>query len=195
MKIAVVGTGYVGLVTGAGFSDFGHDVTCVDIDARRVETLRRGDVPFYEPGLHDLIKRNADLGRLTFTTSTAEAVAGAEIVFIAVGTPSADDGSADLSYVLDAAKQIGAALTGFTVDRHQEHRPGRHRREGARRRGVDREAPVRRRLEPRVPQGGRRGQRLPQARARDRRRRRSARPSSCCASSTAAFCAPAIASR
>jgi len=74
MKITVVGTGYVGLVTGAGFSDFGHDVTCVDIDAERVAKLRRGEVPFYEPGLHDLIKRNTTLGRLRFTTTTAEAV-------------------------------------------------------------------------------------------------------------------------
>ncbi|MBA3465671.1 MAG: UDP-glucose/GDP-mannose dehydrogenase family protein [Deltaproteobacteria bacterium] len=115
MKIAVVGTGYVGLVTGAGFSDFGHDVTCVDIDPKRVETLRRGEVPFYEPGLHDLIKRNAGLDRLHFTTSTVDAVKGAEVVFIAVGTPSTEDGSADLSYVIEAAKQIGAALTGFTV--------------------------------------------------------------------------------
>lgn len=115
MNIAVVGTGYVGLVTGTGFSDFGHHVTCVDIDPKRVETLRQGEVPFYEPGLHDLIKRNVKLGRLHFTTSTAEAVANAEIVFIAVGTPSADDGSADLSYVVEAAKQIGAAITGFTV--------------------------------------------------------------------------------
>jgi len=115
MKIAVVGTGYVGLVTGAGFSDFGHDVTCVDIDARRVETLKRGEVPFYEPGLHDLIKRNAGLDRLHFTTSTKDAIAGAEIVFIAVGTPSGEDGSADLNHVIEAAKQIGAALTGFAV--------------------------------------------------------------------------------
>jgi UDPglucose 6-dehydrogenase len=115
MKIAVVGTGYVGLVTGAGFSDFGHDVTCVDIDTTRIAKLRSGDVPFYEPGLHDLIRRNTGLGRLRFTTSTAEAVAGSQIAFIAVGTPSADDGSADLGYVLDAAAQIGAALTQFTV--------------------------------------------------------------------------------
>ena len=115
MKIAVVGTGYVGLVTGAGFSDFGHDVTCVDIDPARVATLRNGEVPFYEPGLHDLIKRNAGLERLRFTTSTPDAVAGAEIVFIAVGTPSGEDGSADLGHVLAAARQIGAALTGFTV--------------------------------------------------------------------------------
>ncbi|HEY1813812.1 MAG TPA: UDP-glucose/GDP-mannose dehydrogenase family protein [Kofleriaceae bacterium] len=115
MKIAVIGTGYVGLVTGAGFSDFGHDVTCVDIDATRIAKLRSGDVPFYEPGLHDLIRRNTGLGRLRFTTSTAEAVAGSQIAFIAVGTPSAGDGSADLGYVLDAAAQIGAALTQFTV--------------------------------------------------------------------------------
>jgi UDPglucose 6-dehydrogenase len=115
MKIAVVGTGYVGLVTGAGFSDFGHDVTCVDIDAARISTLRSGEVPFYEPGLHDLIRRNTALGRLHFTTTTAGAVAGAQVVFIAVGTPSADDGSADLAYVLGAAKDIGAALTQFAV--------------------------------------------------------------------------------
>jgi UDPglucose 6-dehydrogenase len=115
MKIAIVGTGYVGLVTGAGFSDFGHDVTCVDIDAARIAKLREGEVPFYEPGLHDLITRNTTLGRLHFTTSTAEAVAGAQVAFIAVGTPSADDGSADLSFVLEAARQIGHAMTGFTV--------------------------------------------------------------------------------
>jgi UDPglucose 6-dehydrogenase len=115
MKIAIVGTGYVGLVTGAGFSDFGHDVTCVDIDTARVATLRRGEVPFYEPGLEELIRSNTARGRLHFTTSTAEAVAGAQLVFIAVGTPSSADGAADLSYVIEAAKQIGAALTQRTV--------------------------------------------------------------------------------
>jgi UDPglucose 6-dehydrogenase len=115
MRIAVVGTGYVGLVTGAGFADFGHDVTCVDIDETRVQKLRAGEVPFYEPGLHDLIKRNTTLERLRFTTSTREAVEGAQIAFIAVGTPSTPDGSANLQYVLDAAKAIGEAMTGFTV--------------------------------------------------------------------------------
>jgi UDPglucose 6-dehydrogenase len=115
VKIAVIGTGYVGLVTGAGFSDFGHDVTCVDIDPKRIELLERGEIPFHEPGLPELVARNAKLGRLRFTTATAEAVATAKVVFIAVGTPSAQDGSADLSYVLEAARQIGAALTGFTV--------------------------------------------------------------------------------
>jgi UDPglucose 6-dehydrogenase len=115
MRIAVVGTGYVGLVTGAGFADFGHDVTCVDIDETRVQKLRAGEVPFYEPGLHDLIKRNTTLERLRFTTSTKEAMEGAQIAFIAVGTPSGNDGSANLQYVWDAAKQIGEAMTNFTV--------------------------------------------------------------------------------
>ncbi|HEY4240961.1 MAG TPA: UDP-glucose/GDP-mannose dehydrogenase family protein [Kofleriaceae bacterium] len=115
MRIAVIGTGYVGLVTGAGFSDFGHDVTCVDIDPARVAQLRRGEIPIHEPGLPELVRRNAALGRLRFTSSTAEAVAGAQIAFIAVGTPSGEDGSADLSYVLEAAAQIGRALDGFAV--------------------------------------------------------------------------------
>src|SRR5437762_1017874 len=115
MKIAVIGTGYVGLVSGAGFSDFGHEVTCVDIDRGRVESLRRGEIPIFEPGLPELVQRNAKLGRLRFTTEIAEAVPGAKIVLIAVGTPSRDDGGADLSYVLEAAKQIGAAINGNTV--------------------------------------------------------------------------------
>jgi len=115
MKIAVIGTGYVGLVSGAGFADFGHDVTCVDIDSNRVEALRRGEIPIHEPGLPELVRRNAQLGRLKFTTSTAEAVPGALIVFIAVGTPSGSDGSADLQYVHEAARNIGRAINGFTV--------------------------------------------------------------------------------
>lgn len=115
MKIAVIGTGYVGLVTGAGFSDFGHDVTCVDIDESRIQGLRRGEMPFHEPGLPDLVRRNIQLNRLHFTTKTAEAVANAQIAIIAVGTPSDDEGRADLSYVVQAARDIGAALTGYTV--------------------------------------------------------------------------------
>ena len=115
MKIAVIGTGYVGLVTGAGFSDFGHDVTCVDIDPARVDALARGEIPIVEPGLGELVRRNASLGRLRFTTSTADAVSSVQLAFIAVGTPSAPDGSADLTHVLKAAEQIGRALTGFTV--------------------------------------------------------------------------------
>ena len=115
MKIAVVGTGYVGLVAGAGFSEFGHDVTCVDVDPARIDCLHRGEMPIHEPGLPELVHRNAKARRLKFTTSIAEAVPGAELCVIAVGTPSAADGSADLTYVLDAARQIGEALTGYAV--------------------------------------------------------------------------------
>ncbi|HEU4615060.1 MAG TPA: UDP-glucose/GDP-mannose dehydrogenase family protein, partial [Kofleriaceae bacterium] len=115
MKIVVVGTGYVGLVTGAGFSEFGHTVTCVDIDPKRVEALQRGQIPIHEPGLDELVRRNSALGRLSFTTSTAEAVPGAQAVFIAVGTPSSHDGAADLQYVLAAARDIGRSIDGFTV--------------------------------------------------------------------------------
>ncbi len=115
MKIAVIGTGYVGLVTGAGFAELGNTVTCVDIDRTRVEQLQRNEIPIHEPGLPELVRRNSAAGRLHFTTSTADAVAGAQIVFIAVGTPSAPDGSADLTYVLAAAREIGKALDGFTV--------------------------------------------------------------------------------
>jgi UDPglucose 6-dehydrogenase len=115
MKIAVIGSGYVGLVAGAGFSDFGNQVTCVDIDPSRIERLRRGEIPFHEPGLSDLVQRNARQGRLVFTTDTAEAVRDTEVVFLAVGTPSLPDGSADLRYVLEAARQVGRGLTGYTV--------------------------------------------------------------------------------
>lgn len=115
MKIAVIGTGYVGLVTGAGFSDFGHDVTCVDVDRGRVAALERGEIPIHEPGLPELVRRNAHLGRLHFTTSIAHAVPGAQVAIIAVGTPSSPDGAADLSYVFEAARQIGGALDGYAV--------------------------------------------------------------------------------
>jgi UDPglucose 6-dehydrogenase len=115
MKIAVIGSGYVGLVAGAGFSDFGNHVTCVDIDPSRIERLRRGEIPFHEPGLSDLVQRNARQGRLVFTTDTADAVRDTEVVFLAVGTPSLPDGSADLRYVLEAARQVGRGITGYTV--------------------------------------------------------------------------------
>jgi UDPglucose 6-dehydrogenase len=115
MKIAVIGTGYVGLVSGAAFSDFGHDVTCVDIDRDRIAGLCRGVLPFHEPKLPELVHRNAKLGRLHFTTSMADAVARASVVFIAVGTPACPDGSADVGYVIEAARQIGRAIEGFTV--------------------------------------------------------------------------------
>ena len=116
MKIAMIGTGYVGLVSGAGFSEFGTDVVCVDKDAAKIAMLRNGQMPIYEPGLEDLVARNVDAGRLHFTTELEAAVAGAEAVFIAVGTPSRrGDGHADLSYVHAAAREIAAAVTGYTV--------------------------------------------------------------------------------
>jgi len=115
MKIAVIGTGYVGLVSGVGFAELGHDVTCVDVDAPRIAALRRGEIPIHERGLPELLARNVRAGRLTFSLSTAEAVAGARAVFIAVGTPSAPDGTADLRAVLGAAADIGRAIDGFTV--------------------------------------------------------------------------------
>ncbi len=115
MKIAVIGTGYVGLVTGTCFAESGHQVVCVDKDPRKIEILEAGGLPIYEPGLDELVRRNARDGRLHFTTRIAEAVPGAEVVFIAVGTPPGEDGSADLSHVVGAAEEIGRALTGYAV--------------------------------------------------------------------------------
>ncbi|MFN4191803.1 MAG: UDP-glucose dehydrogenase family protein [Tabrizicola sp.] len=116
MRIAMIGTGYVGLVSGACFSDFGHEVICVDRDAGKIDRLNRGEVPIFEPGLEALIAKNAGAGRLSFTTDLAAAVDGAEAVFIAVGTPTRrGDGHADLSYVMAAAAEIGRALTGYAV--------------------------------------------------------------------------------
>jgi UDPglucose 6-dehydrogenase len=116
MKIAMIGTGYVGLVSGVCFSDFGHDVVCVDKDPGKIEKLNRGEVPIYEPGLDTLMARNVATGRLSFTLDLAAAIAGAEAVFIAVGTPTRrGDGHADLTYVFAAAEEIARALTGYTV--------------------------------------------------------------------------------
>jgi UDPglucose 6-dehydrogenase len=116
MRIAMIGTGYVGLVSGACFSEFGVDVTCVDKDAEKIERLSRGEMPIYEPGLDHLVASNMAAGRLRFTTDLTAAVAGADAVFIAVGTPSRrGDGHADLSYVHMAAREIAAAVKGFTV--------------------------------------------------------------------------------
>ena len=112
----MIGSGYVGLVSGACFADFGHDVVCVDKDASKIERLLNGVMPIYEPGLDELVARNVQAGRLRFTTELAEGVAGADAIFIAVGTPSRrGDGHADLTYVHAAAKEIGEALTGYAV--------------------------------------------------------------------------------
>ncbi|WP_281826488.1 UDP-glucose dehydrogenase family protein [Jannaschia rubra] len=116
MRIAMIGTGYVGLVSGVCFSDFGHDVICVDRDPAKIARLDAGEVPIFEPGLDDLMNRNVAGGRLSFTTDLKKAVAGAEAVFIAVGTPTRrGDGHADLTYVMDAATEIAQALTGYAV--------------------------------------------------------------------------------
>ncbi|WP_299648199.1 UDP-glucose/GDP-mannose dehydrogenase family protein [uncultured Jannaschia sp.] len=116
MRIAMIGTGYVGLVSGVCFSDFGHEVVCVDRDPKKIEMLGAGRVPIFEPGLDDLMVRNVGAGRLSFTTSLKEAVDGADAVFIAVGTPTRrGDGHADLTYVMNAAAEIAKALTGYAV--------------------------------------------------------------------------------
>ncbi len=115
MKIAVVGTGYVGLVAGTCFADVGNEVICVDIDKNKIDTLNRGEIPIYEPGLEEMVVRNAKEDRLFFTTDLKYAVEQAEIIFIAVGTPPDEDGSADLKYVLAVAQDIGKYMNGFKI--------------------------------------------------------------------------------
>lgn len=114
-NIAVIGTGYVGLVSGALLSDFGHSVVCVDIDKAKIDRLIKGDIPIYEPGLEPIVKNNVYYKRLRFTTDLQEAVQSSEVIFIAVGTPPADDGSADLKYVLAAAQGIAEHMQGYKV--------------------------------------------------------------------------------
>lgn len=115
MKIIVVGTGYVGLVTGACLSDVGVEVVCVDVDRQKIGNLNQGILPIYEPGLEEIVHRNAQKGRLRFTTSIKENIAGSDAIFIAVGTPEGEDGSADLKYVIAVADEIGACLEDYAV--------------------------------------------------------------------------------
>ena len=116
MNVVMVGTGYVGLVSGSCFAEFGAEVCCVDVDATKIARLTDGEIPIYEPGLDDLVKRNVAGGRLRFTTELESAVRSADLVFIAVGTPSRrGEGFADLSYVYEAARQIATCLQGYTV--------------------------------------------------------------------------------
>src|SRR5499433_798638 len=116
MRIAMIGTGYVGLVSGACIADFGHEVTCVDKDDTKISALNSGEIPIYEPGLKDIVQSNVRQGRLQFTTALSEALRGADAIFIALGTPSRrGDGHADLSYVYTAAREIAQHLDGFTV--------------------------------------------------------------------------------
>jgi len=146
VKIAVVGTGYVGLVVGACFAENGNDVICVDSNAEKVKALKRGKIPIYEPGLEEIVKRNAAEKRLTFTTELPAAVKASGIIFIAVGTPEAEDGSADLKHVLGVARDVARAMDGYKVI-------------------VDKST-VPRGEQPRVPEAGCRRGRLPQARSR-----------------------------
>ncbi|MBG9374974.1 UDP-glucose/GDP-mannose dehydrogenase family protein [Panacibacter sp. DH6] len=115
MKIVVVGTGYVGLVTGACLSEVGIEVICIDVNKTKIENLQKGILPIYEPGLEDIVERNYKNGRLQFSTDLAESIVGAEVVFIAVGTPPGEDGSADLQYVLQVADNVGTHMTDYLV--------------------------------------------------------------------------------
>src|SRR5512141_3525253 len=115
MHIAVIGTGYVGLVTGACFAEFGVDVTCVDVDESKIEKLRSGAIPIYEPGLDNIVEKHSAAGRLKFTTSIKDAVEEAAVVFLAVGTPPLADGSPDMSYYRQAAKDVAEAMNGYKV--------------------------------------------------------------------------------
>ncbi|MBV8622667.1 MAG: UDP-glucose/GDP-mannose dehydrogenase family protein, partial [Herbaspirillum sp.] len=115
MKITIIGTGYVGLVTGACLAELGNDVFCLDVDQRKVDILNNGGIPIHEPGLEEVVARNRAAGRLQFSTDIAASVAHGDIQFIAVGTPPDEDGSADLQYVLAAARNIGRSMEGFKV--------------------------------------------------------------------------------
>jgi len=115
MNVTVIGTGYVGLVTGACFSEFGVQVTCVDMDTAKIAALERGEIPIYEPGLEDLVRRNVQAGRLLFTTDGAEAIENALVVFVAVGTPQAADGSTDLRFIESVAREVGRCIDGYKL--------------------------------------------------------------------------------
>ncbi len=115
MKICVIGTGYVGLVAGTGFAETGNDVVCVDVDREKIDALNKGLIPIFEPGLSHMVARNIEDGRLTFTTDLAAAVKKSTVIFISVGTPQGDDGSADLKYVLGVAREIAEAMNGYKV--------------------------------------------------------------------------------
>src|ERR1044071_3747895 len=115
MKLSIIGTGYVGLVTGACFAEVGHQVTCVDNDANKVKTLQSGGIPIYEPGLEEMVKKNVAASRLKFTASTAEGVENSDVIFIAVPTPPLADGGVDLSFIEKVAREIAAAMTTYKI--------------------------------------------------------------------------------
>src|SRR3954471_12051563 len=115
MKVSIIGTGYVGLVTGACLADVGNHVLCLDVDPRKIDMLKRGEIPIYEPGLKEIVRANVEAGRLAFTTDVAESARYAKLQMIAVGTPPGEDGSADLQYVLGAARNIAQHMDGPRV--------------------------------------------------------------------------------
>ncbi len=172
-RIAVVGTGYVGLVTGACLADFGNTVRCIDVDAAKIARLSAGEIPFYEPGLEELVARTAQSGRLLFQTDLAEAARWAEVIFITVGTPPQADGSADLSAVFAVGDVIARSVTGLQGGRPEDDGAGGHRAPAAGRDAQARRAPGhhRRGVEPRVPARGLGDRDLHAARPRGRRRR------------------------
>ena len=194
MKITMIGTGYVGLVTGTCFAEVGNDVLCLDVDARKIAILNGGGVPIHEPGLEAMVRRNAAAGRLRFTTDVDASVAHGALQFIAVGTPPDEDGSADLQYVIQAARNIGRRMQDAKVVVDKSHGTGRHGGSRARgdrggTRGARFRRPVRRRVQPRVPEGGRGRRGLHAARPRRRRRDRRARDRGAARASTRRSCA------
>ena len=181
MRIAIVGTGYVGLVSGACFAEMGLDITCVDTDRRKIAALNEGRIPIYEPGLEEIVRRNFDAGRLHFTTDLAACLGEVEVVFSAVGTPPREDGSADLSQVFEVARTFGRHIgrytllvTKSTVPVGTAERIRRIVAEGAG--GTRRGGAVRRGVEPRIPQGGCGRQGFHVARPRGGGRRERTRP-------------------
>ena len=171
MKIAVVGVGYVGLVVGACFAENGNDVVCVDNNATKVRALRRGRIPIYEPGLEELVVRNQREKRLSFTTALARAVRASKIIFIAVGTPSDEDGAADLQHVLGVARGHRESHERLQGDRGQEHRAGRNVGQAPGGHSPGDHPSVQRRQQPRVPEAGRGNRRFHAARPGGDRRR------------------------
>ena len=149
MNIAVVGSGYVGLVSGACFAEMGANVWCVDVDVRKIENLRKGILPIYEDGLQDMVDKNSADGRLHFSSSLADCLDSVEIVFVAVGTPPDEDGSADVSHVMEVASEFGRLIRRYTLllFQGQGSGPGRAAEEG-------RGHTVRHRLQSRISEGG-----------------------------------------
>src|ERR1051325_7315516 len=125
MNLTIIGTGYVGLVTGTCFAEVGHQVVCVDNDVNKVNPLRAGGIPIYEPGLEELVRKNVQAGRLTFTESTAEGVGKSDVIFIAVPTPPQPEGSVDMSFIEKVAREIAAAMTSYKIVVDKRPLPGK----------------------------------------------------------------------